>query len=127
MKPIKLTENNLNRVQAAIDAAQGPRCTARTIDASYVYALVRACERRLAGLLPKKHWCGLRFACDPHAQRFPNAHKFTAESTGFLLKREKNAWYLLSVTRGRCNIKSIRPINLSDKASELAQFLTVDF
>ena len=111
-----------DKLTAAIAAVEGPRVSARTIDAEDIqYAVSSTIEKLLAKLLSKKDWRGLKFAVDLHAQIFPAAYRGSPESTQFIVERGANAWFVTSICRGSTNGPQgkIIPLNLSDKATEL--------
>ena len=126
-KNIKVTKDNYDAMQAAIDAAQ-ERCKARTIYASDIIKSAEKIERRLSGLLHKKDWVGLRFSCDPNAQTFPNAYKGTPESTVFIIERRASGWFVSQIRRGFCDRDEIVAMNLKkEKSNDLCEFIQKNF
>lgn len=96
MKSIIINETNRERINAAIAEVEG-RATARTITYDDV---VRACaviEKRLG--IAKKDLEGVEYSVDIHAQTFPRAYKYRAESTQFHVKREGGKWRVTHVMR----------------------------
>ena len=60
---------------------------------------VKEVEKTLG--IPKKHMVGIRVRCDLHAQKYPNAYKYTPESTQCSLERCPSGWYITDVERWR--------------------------
>lgn len=115
---MKINTNNRQKIEAAINSAQGTRCTARLITYGDVLRAVEAVEQRLIELgIPKVEWAGLRVACDPNAQDFPRAYKYTPEATLFVLMRGAAAWFVVSIDRSHCEPlgHDYTIINLMDK------------
>ena len=94
---IKVTEQNLQKIQTAIDAVQD-KARVRTIDADDVFDY---CERisDIYRMIPKKNLSGSEFSIDNHAQNFPNAYKGIPESTQFTLLYKSGNFYLTDVAR----------------------------
>ena len=124
---IKITEANRSKIQAAIDAIQLPRVKVRLIDADTVYSAVRRIQGKLIDILYTKDWEGLEVTVDAHAQKFASRYKGIPESTGFHIKRTKNAWLLTSVRRQRTSAKELTIYHMADKANRLAEFIEENF
>ena len=95
---IKVDEKHVEQLQAAIEEAEG-RAKARTITAMTVLWAVKEVEQTLS--IPKKHMIGIRVRCDLHAQKYPNAYKYTPESTQFNLERFPSGWFVTDIERWR--------------------------
>lgn len=95
---IKVCDKNMDKLNAAIKEAEG-KAPARTITAMTIKWAVTAVEQTLN--IPKKHMEGIRVRCDLHAQKYPNAYKYTPESTQFVLERIHGAWYVTKIERYR--------------------------
>lgn len=96
MESIIISETNKDRIKAAIQEAEG-KASARTVEYD---GIVRACgriEKKLG--IPKKYLEGIRYDVDLHAQNFPNAYKYRAESTHFVVEYSKGKWRLVSIER----------------------------
>lgn len=96
MKSIIISETNKSRIEAAIAEVEG-KASARTVDYDDI---VRACGRIEKKLrIPKKYMEGIRYDVDLHAQNFPKAYKYRAESTHFTVEYSKGKWRLVSIER----------------------------
>ena len=96
MKATIISETNRARIEAAIAEAEG-KATARTITFDNI---VHACERIEKKLgVTKKAMEGIYYDIDLHAQNFPNAYKYRAESTQFTVEFSKGKWRLVSIGR----------------------------
>ena len=97
----------------------------RQITSDDVAGAVAIIERRLAGILPKSAWQGLRFECDPNGQSFPGAYKGVPFSTQFILERGSSAWFVTRIWRGACcgPTQHIQPVNLVEKRDAILNFL----
>lgn len=71
---------------------------------SFVERIERDLERK--GLL-KKYWTGLKFRCNPNAERFPNAYKGVPMATYFTVERYPSGWFLVGVERRECKMDFI--------------------
>lgn len=100
-------------------------CRARQINSVDVAGSVAIIEQRLAGILPKSAWQGLRFECDPNCQSFPGAYKGVPLSTRFILERGSSAWFVTRIWRGACggSTQRILPVNLREKQDAILNFL----
>lgn len=95
-KPIIINDTNRARIETAIAEAEG-KATARTITFDNI---VHACERIEKKLgVTKKAMEGVYYDVDLHAQNFPNAYKYRAESTQFTVEFSKGKWRLVSIGR----------------------------
>ena len=103
MKPIKINEANLEKINKAIDEAEG-RATVRRIGGMSVLNAVKEIEEHFD--IPKKLMTGIMVDVDINAQNFPKAYKYTPESTQFIVLRKKSGWYLMGVTRDNCRVPS---------------------
>lgn len=93
---IIVKESNSEKITDAIRDAEG-RATARTITAQNVIDTARKITRRLG--IPKKYMIGITASVDYHAQNFPNAYKYTPESTQFRMIYTASGWALTSISR----------------------------
>ena len=121
---MKINTNNTDKLNKAIDKAQGPRISARTITADDIRSMVERIEKRLATMLLKRDWKGLKFNCDPNAQSFPGAYKGVPSSTQFTLERGASGWFVIDIDRYRCRGPQsyCEPTNIKTKANELVEF-----
>ena len=99
-KRIILDEAHGAQIEAAIKEAEG-RATARCIVANDLFDYASSIEKKLG--ISKKALNGCRFCVDPNAQNFPNAYKYTPESTQADLEYASGKWYLANVRRDRCS------------------------
>jgi len=122
---MKINTTHTEKLTAAIDAVQY-RASVRKSDAAKVGDCVVGIEHTLARILPKKEWTGLRFLCDPNAQKFPHCYTGVPESTTFVIERCSSGWFVTSIQRGRCHSPgaAIQPMNIGIKASKIAQYVS---
>lgn len=97
MKSIIISETNKDRIKAAIQEAEG-KASARTVDYDDIVRATQRIEKKLG--IPKKYMEGIEYDVDLHAQNFPNAYKYRAESTHFVVEYSKGKWRLVSIGRG---------------------------
>lgn len=96
MKSIIISETNKAKIEAAISEAEG-RATCRTITFDDIVKATQRIEKKLG--IPKKYLEGVRYSVDIHAQNFPNAYKYRAESTQFTVEYLKGKWRVISIGR----------------------------
>lgn len=92
-------------VTSALDAVQ-KRCTARTITAMDIVQAIKEVEERLNLISTKTDAIGTIADVDINAQDFPNAYKFTPESTLITLERKSSGWVLKYIERNRCKSRA---------------------
>ena len=101
MKAIKITEKNFNKIEQALQEANG-KATARLAHRQDVEAYVVIIEKALTekGIL-KNLWKGLKFRVTPGAEKLPNAYfkKGTPSATYFVLERRATGWFLIDAKR----------------------------
>ena len=86
------------------------KVNAKVRNASYqsVVAIVWQIEKKLEEKgLPKKYWTGLSFWGDINAQKFPNAYKWSPDSTQFRIERFASGWFITRVGRMHCSEKKV--------------------
>lgn len=93
---IKINPSNSEKIDAAIRTAEG-RASVRQISAKLIITVADGIAARLA--IPKKAMVGIRVEADPNAQQFPNAYKYTPESTHFTMIYKPGGWYLTDIMR----------------------------
>jgi len=100
MKPIKITEANLVKIQIALDAANG-KSTAHTLCRSLdVLTVAEDAESRLAALVGvKKMLVGGR-ATYRSGKALPNAYKYSRHITFLFIERRSSGWFLIEVLSG---------------------------
>ncbi len=91
-----INEKNRERVENLIREAEG-RATTRTISFEDILNDIKVIERTLG--ITKKRMTGIRVEVDHHAQNFPRAYKYRAESTQYVICRKANGWDLVSAER----------------------------
>lgn len=96
MKAIIINETNRAKIETAIQDAEG-KASMRTIDFNDIINATQKIEKKLG--IPKKYMDGVRYDVDLHAQNFPKAYKYRAESTQFIVEFSKGKWRLISVER----------------------------
>lgn len=102
---IRISEENTAAIRDAIAQAEG-RAKARTINPVDVFDAVAEISEHYN--LPKKYMVGLRFSVDPNARHFPNAYKYTPESTQFCVEYCSSGWFLTGIAREACKAPSLR-------------------
>lgn len=98
MKTIIIKESNKEKINQAIKDAEG-RASARTITYDDIIQDIKNVEQTLG--IAKKDMVGIEVDVDHHAQNFPNAYKYTPESTQYIIRKKASGWELLSVDRYR--------------------------
>ena len=93
---IIINETNKAKIENAISEAEG-RATCRTITFDNIVRATEGIEKKLG--VPKKYLEGVRYGVDIHAQNFPNAYKYRAESTHFTLEFSKGKWRVTTISR----------------------------
>ena len=92
-------ESIADPIRTAIKSAEG-RATARTITAEkMLYALIQV-EKKLD--ITKKAMDGIKVTIDINSQSFPNAYKYTPESTHFSAEYKNGSWRLTDIYRAEC-------------------------
>lgn len=127
IKAIKITADNKEKIQGAIDAVQTARHSVRTINAEDVLISAGIVEKQLLKILYKKDWAGLTVDVDPNAQKFPGAYKGTPESTSFIIEARATGLFLVAVRRMRCDTAFRRIYGIESKAERLAAFVKDNF
>jgi len=111
---MKINVTSTKKLEKAIQNAEGPRCTARTISARDVVVVVEEIEKKLRTLMPKTSWLGAQFDVDIHGMDFPSSYMGKPYSTQFRIERCKNGWFVTALARSatkRYN-QRIEPVNL---------------
>ena len=98
---------NTEKLIAAIAAAEG-RAKIRTINADDIVAVLTEVDERLEIISTKTDAIGTIVDIDIHAQHFPNAYKYTPESTQFTAKLTRNGWSITGICRSRTRAPSKR-------------------
>ena len=123
---MKINITNKEKLNQAINEVQG-KATARTIDADSVEYRVKQIEEKLSTVLHKKDWVGIKAQIDHNGQDFPNAYKYTPNSTVVYLKRTGSGWFVTQI--GRCVTSSAnRQIVLTfpeGTAEKMADFVSI--
>ena len=95
---IKIVEKNKEKIQALIDKAQ-ERAKKRCISVEMIFSYVSFIDMQFSGV-PAVKKVGLAYEVDPYAQHYPNAYKFSPESTLFTVEYCKTGWFLTDLHRG---------------------------
>lgn len=107
-------EATLKALKDAIKEAEG-RATARRISINDIFAHCKAVEEKLN--ISKKAMNGVKIHCDPNAQEFPKAYKYTPESTHFTAEYKNGTWRVTDVFRDVCG-KHDTAIELTEEAEK---------
>lgn len=97
----KINVKNLDAIEKILNVVQ-KRAVVRTVMVSEIIDSVDTVSKKLGGWLYKKDWHGVRVHVDLNAQNFPGAYKGNPESTGFILRRGSNDWFISAVGRKTC-------------------------
>lgn len=85
----------------ALDAVQ-KRAKTRTIDDWAICQAIKEIEERLDIISSRTDAIGTIAEVDYNAQHFPNAYKYTPESTQITLEKKRNGWTLTYIERNKC-------------------------
>jgi len=102
---IRISRENADAIRDAITSAEG-RAVVRTISVQDILDSVVEISEHYN--LPKKYMVGLRFSVDPNARHFPNAYRYTPESTQFCVEYCSSGWFLTGIAREACKAPSLR-------------------
>ena len=117
-KPIIINEHNRNKIEKALDEAQG-RCKARLITYEDILSELKAVDEQFSKVCTKKAFENTEVLIDVNGQVFPKAYKFSAKSTQFRAVYSKGKWRLVYLDRDWCRTYSQRwNIVLSDTAKQ---------
>ncbi len=111
-----MKEANKAKVEAVLDELQ-KKCSARMISFEDMMDSLGRAEKSLG--ISKKAMDGIRVHIDYNAQKFPNAYKYTPESTIFEAVFKSGTWRVTDIYRGTAFVdgKMIR-MTLTDAAKE---------
>ena len=121
---MKINIKNPKKIDAALDIAQH-RCSARTIDHSFIPDCVEEIENWLRGLLYKKDWLGLKIRVHSAGGKMPASYRGVPECTYVVLERFASGWFMVACGR-TCLIQreqTIYPQNLKSKQEQIMDFL----
>jgi hypothetical protein len=97
MKSIKITEENLAAIQAALNAENG-KSTAHTLyRAADVLEVAAEAERCLTALVGSKKYMVGGKATYRSGEALPNAYKYPRHTTRLSIERRSSGWYLTDV------------------------------
>lgn len=113
---IAITEENKDKIEQAIKAAEG-RATARTISYGRIVSTLETVEKTLG--IAKSHMTGIKINVDYWAQQFPGAYDHIPYSTHFTATKTASGWKLTKVFRDKCRGKTqTHLVTLTKKAEE---------
>lgn len=102
---MKINVNNEHELNEKLHMANAK---VRNADAQSVKAIVFQIEKKLEEKgLSKKYWTGLSFWGDINAQVFPNAYKWSPDSTQFRIERFASGWFVTDIQRMYCSEKMV--------------------
>jgi hypothetical protein len=118
---MKINTTNKDKLNAAIDKAEGTKVSARMVDAGNITRMINEIEGKLSWLMFKKDWQGLTFHLDYHAQSFPGAYKGRPESTQVQIERGSNAWFATHIRRNYTHGPGERiiPFGITGKSGDI--------
>ena len=96
MKSIIINDTNKPKIESLIKEIEG-KSTMRTISYTDIVNATQRIEKFLG--IPRKYLEGVRYDVDVHAQNFPNAYKYRAESTQFTVEYSKGKWRVDAIMR----------------------------
>ena len=115
-KPVIINEHNKDKIEKALDEVQ-KRCTARTIDYYDIVNELKSISNQFSRVCTKKAFEITSVLIDVNGQNFPNAYKFSPESTQFGAIYLKGKWRLVYIGRNYCKSYAQRwSIYLSETA-----------
>ena len=117
MAGVQINAKNLDRIREMIKKAEG-RATARTISAEDIVRFANGYTKTLG--ISKKALAGTVVVADLNAQHFPNAYKYTPESTQFGLKATSSGWSLMWVERKVCKAPTLAYVATFTEAAKEA-------
>lgn len=97
MKPIKISRENRDAIEAALQAVNG-RATSMTMRHFHHVADVAERAETMLETLPKAERKGAVVTYVPEGPR-ANRYKYSAISTRLMLQRKASAWYLTDASR----------------------------
>lgn len=116
--PIIINERNRQKIEKALNEVQ-KRCTTRTIDYFDIVHELKAVSNQLCFVCTKKGLENTSVSIDVNGQNFPNAYKYSAESTQFCAIYLKGNWRLVYLGRDYCRSYAQRwNIFLSEAAKQ---------
>jgi hypothetical protein len=108
----KRDSKTINALTNAIIDAEG-RATARTISYDEIFYILERIKKRLN--ITKKAMEGIKVFCDPNAQEFSKAYRYTPESTQFNATFKNGKWRITAIYRSTCGKDDAR-IELTEDA-----------
>ena len=106
--------DNIERINEAIKQAEG-RAKERRIKYENIDYAIFEIEKKLD--IPRVAMLGIMVDIDCNAQKFPNAYKYTPESTHAVVKKTASGWNLIGVHRGVCRTKKFM-VTLTEVAKQ---------
>ena len=98
-KSIIICEKNREAIENMITQAEG-KATARCLTFKGLTFRIAQLETALG--IAKKDMEGVKYDLDDHAQNFPHAYKYKADSTHAVIERRGGKWRLTKVYRYTC-------------------------
>ncbi len=125
MKKIKITEENRQKIESAIEEVQqGDRVRLIAVDDIFTY--IDQLQEKLNSMMYKKDQKGVIFEIDMHSHHFPNSYKYHPFSTQFRVELCSSGWFLISVIRdfcGDCGNKIIIPQFSEEQKKAIGEFM----
>lgn len=117
MLNIIIKESNRARIEKILEKVQ-KKSRVRTINYDMLQSEIEKVNRRLCDI-PATYQVGIEVDIDIHAENFPNAYRWTPESTQFSMIRTSSGWKLLDIYRGTTKREKYRALfKLTDEAKE---------
>jgi hypothetical protein len=130
MKPIKVCEANLPKIQALLDAANG-RATEHVISEAWaVPTIIARFESELRDLLPSKALFAGARAAYRSGQALPNAYKFSRLVTYMELERRATGWYITTLEARHEYRQAFKPrltLTAEQDAAAIAKFKSYSY
>lgn len=116
---IRITESNLNRIQIALDKANGKACSHTYNSANEVISIAARAEMKLDRLMNKKYFADAHYF-STSGDDMPNAYKYNRIGTQLNLYRGSSGWFLVGCSTVTLNKNGGREYLLLSAAQDLA-------
>ena len=93
---IVVKKENLARITEVIDTIQ-KKTSVREISAYTIFRAIDVIEKKIG--IAKNSMTGIVADVDIHADKMPNAYGYTPYSTQFTIKKTRNGWNLIEISR----------------------------
>lgn len=130
MKSIKVTDNNLPKIQARLDAVNG-RATEHVISEAWaIPTIIGRFELELRDLLPNRALFAGARAIYRSGQALPNAYKFSRLVTYMELERRATGWFITNLEARHEYRQAFKPrliLTAEQDAAAIAKFKSYSY